>query len=710
MLDEMEAGQLPIESADTDLSLVSKWERFFQATEYVQKVREVADLYPDVSSITVAYSDLDNFDDDLAAYLLQDPRIAITAAQHAVHNLMHQEKRKAEISIRVNKLPRDAKMSIRDLRGRTLSTLVSFEALVTRVQQVKNNVLVGAFQCLRCGHIVKHDMEPGKYSEPFECYKEQEGCGRSSGTTRFRFLPDDPATKTEDVQKVECQEPLEDNRGGTSPSRITVWLSGDIAGSVTAGDRVSVNGIPRMVMTSPKSSIMDNEVDAVSVEFQDKEFADIEISEEDAAEFEREVKDPGLYKTLIGSIAPSIKGHDKIKEGLLLQLFGGWPKDLDDGSRLRGDIHILLVGDPGVAKSAMLRYMSSLAPRGVFASGKSSTAAGLTVAATKDAEWGEGRWTLEAGAMVLADGGFLAVDELDKMREEDRSAMHEGMEQQFIHVSKAGITATLPTRCSILGAANPKYSRFESSRYLSEQIDLAPTLLSRFDLIFVIQDIPNKNNDAEIARHILNAHARGGALANRHEGGMEKILNETVDMVPPYPPEKLRKLAAYAKRRRPTLSSPAKKLIGDHYVKIRGQGEGDGTVPITPRQLEGYVRLAEASARTRLSWWVEETDAKRAISLVEYYLSKLAGSGSDMEFDKIYGTPKKERTKEFVVTDIIKAAGLDGIKLSEVEELADAKEIPPNEVREIVKKGKARDEIVEVDPELGLLRWKGRTN
>jgi replicative DNA helicase Mcm len=690
-----------------DPSRVSKWEAFFQGTEYMQKIREVADLYPEVRSVNVGYDDLDRFDADLAAGLLEHPDLYLLAGKQAMKNLMHQDMMKADIAVRIEKLPRDAKVKINDFRGRSLGKMVSFEALVTRAQQVKNNVLEGAFECQRCGHIVRHATEMGIFSEPLECYKEQDGCGRSSGTTRFRFLPDDDMTKTMDVQKIECQEPLENNRGGTSPARVTVWLSGDIAGSVTAGNRVIINGIPRMAKGAekPKSSIMDTEVEAISVEVQDQEFADIEVSDEEIKQFEEDAKRPELYSNLIQSIAPSIKGYEMEKGGMLLQQFGGVPKVLDDGGRLRGDIHILLIGDPGMAKSAMVRYMAGVAPRGVSASGKSSSAAGLTVAATKDGDWGEGRWTLEAGAMVLADQGFLAVDELDKMREEDLSAMHEGMEQQFIHVNKAGITATLPTHCSMLAAANPKFSRFEGERPLKDQIGLAASLLSRFDLIFSFQDRPNEKQDRDIAKHILQAHARGGALINRGEEGMAEILGDTGAISPFYPPEKLRKYVAYAKRFRPVLTEEARRAIEDHYVRIRKLDEGEGkTVPITPRQLEGYIRIAEASARMRLSSRVEDEDARRAIDLVQYYLGKLTGPNG--EIDWICGFTQVERERKFVVQDIIKAAGTKGIIQSEVEKLAEAKGIGSKEVPGIIKGLKYSGAVMETRSERGpLLRW-----
>jgi replicative DNA helicase Mcm len=690
------------------VSDVSRWEAFFQGTEYMQRVREVADLYPEVRSVNVKYDDLDRFDADLAASLLEHPDLYLLAGKQAMKNLMHQDMRGADIAVRVDRLPRDARVNIRDLRGKYLGRLVSFEALVTRATQVKSDVRIGRFKCLRCGHTITQEMEGQHFSEPMECAKEQDGCGRSAASTRFKFLPD--MTVTQDIQKIECQEPLENARGGTSPARVTVWLTGELAGAVSAGNRVIVNGMPKMVRQGnpPKSTIMETDVDAVSVEVQGQEFGELEICDEDRERIEAMARSPLLYQDLIASISPSIRGYEMEKAGLLLQLFGGVPKVLDDGTRLRGDIHILLVGDPGVAKSAMVRYMSRLAPRGVFASGKSSSAAGLTCAATKDGDWGEGRWTLEAGAMVLADNGFLGVDELDKMKDEDRSSMHEGMEQQQIHYNKAGIAATLQTRCSILAAMNPEDGRFDGNRTLVEQLDIPDTLVSRFDAIFLIQDRPNVQRDTDISGHILQSHRRGGALANIGEEGMAGILQETEEVAPRYDAEIMRKYVAYARRIKPVLTVEAIGAIQQHYVGIRKLGEGDDkAVPITARQLEGYVRMAEASARSRLSRWVQAQDAKRAIDVVEYYLNLFTPTNGGLrDIDAVMAPmPKNKRDKVRAVLDIIRTGGSEGISIMEVCEVADEKlKLDEDEVKEMIQKLLQRGSITEVDAARGVMK------
>jgi replicative DNA helicase Mcm len=317
-----------------------------------------------------------------------------------------------------------------------------------------------------------------------------------------------------------------------------------------------------------------------------------------------------------------------------------------------------------------------------------------TAAAVKD-EFGEGRWTLEAGALVLADQGMCCIDELDKMEDQDRSAMHEAMESQSISVAKAGITARLQCRCSILGAANPKYGRFEESQFIADQIDLPPALMSRFDLIFAMTDKPQADKDARIAKHILSVHRRGEILRNVDligvdGGGAEKMLEETNFLEPSFSKEFLRKYVAYSKRIIPVLGDEAMKLIADNYLQIRKQGEGEGkSVPITARQLEAYVRLAEASARARLSRNVTLDDARRSVRIVEYYLGKIAGEDGKLDYDIIAtGISKSQREQIVIIRELIRqnADREKGVGIEMLINLAQEDGVPEDRVRTLIKR------------------------
>ncbi|MDD1766133.1 MAG: ATP-binding protein, partial [Methanomassiliicoccales archaeon] len=317
-----------------------------------------------------------------------------------------------------------------------------------------------------------------------------------------------------------------------------------------------------------------------------------------------------------------------------------------------------------------------------------------TAAAVKD-DFGEGRWTLEAGALVLADKGIAAIDELDKMEDYDRSAMHEAMESQTVTVAKAGITAMLQCRCSILGAANPKYGRFEEHQLIADQIDLPPALLSRFDLIFAMTDKPDAELDARITDHILKAHRRG--QLRRHidpdvlkDIPVDKILEDSKELAPVYPRDFMRKYVAYSKRFTPVLTDAAMKIIHDYYLQIRKQGEAEGSsVPITARQLEAFVRLSEASARTRLSGLVTPEDADRAVRIVEYYLSKIAKEAGRFDIDIIStGTSKSQREQISVLRTLISnlADPKKGVSQEVLLQSAEAEDIPEDRLLVLLRR------------------------
>jgi replicative DNA helicase Mcm len=400
-------------------------------------------------------------------------------------------------------------------------------------------------------------------------------------------------------------------------------------------------------------------MDAVSIESQEFAFEEVEVTKEDEKKILKTSKDSMIYDKMRQSIAPTIYGLDIEKDALVLQLFGGIAKEMPDGTRTRGDIHALLVGDPGTAKSQMLSYMSKLAPRSVYASGKASSAAGLTAAAVRD-EFGEGQWTLEAGALVLADKGLACIDEIDKMEEKDRSSLHQAMEQQEISVAKAGINATLKSRCAVLAAANPKLGRFDEFMPIHEQINMPPALLSRFDLIFSILDKPNRKTDTDLADHILHSH-KGGEIhehLNKTSDDLYSKEEETKLMkhvMPVFEPEYLRKYVAYAKRNIfPVLTDDALEILQNYYVDFRSSSKD--SVPFTPRQLEAFVRLAEASARIRLSQEATIDDAKRAISIIDQYLRRVGTDRETGRFDIdiiATGISHSQHERMRVILDII---------------------------------------------------------
>ncbi len=668
-----------------DSEIEMAWSEIFSKDEYRIAIAEVASRYPQKRSLRVDFADINAYSVDFAMFLIDHPDRCLDLARKTVMSLVPNINRPGDVvHVRISNLPRDATVEIRNLRSEHLLKLVAVEGLARKATTVKPRMTHALFRCARCGAETWVEQTGMILREPTMCSNPEGGCNKQA----VRFILDQGESVYTDTQKIEIQESPEGLRGGAQPERISGYVEDDIAGEVTAGNRITLIGVLRAAEKSDrdKSTVFDTFLDVLSVEFEQHEYDEIQITEEDERRIKEMSVDPHLFDNIVKSISPTINGLDEVKRAIALQLFGGSHKVLDDGTVIRGDMHILLMGDPGVAKSQLLRYMSMLAPRGIYASGKSASAAGLTAAAVRD-DFGDGRWTLEAGALVLADKGLACIDELDKMTDQDRSSLHEAMESQKISVAKAGITATLQCRCSMLAAANPKYGRFDAETPIYDQINLPPALMSRFDLIFVLTDSPNKKRDKEITDHILSAHQRGQARLVP-EGkvidgvDIKGIMERTDNIRPVYDVEILRKYVAYSKRLVPVMTEEARVIIDKSYLSIRGSAQGN-SVPITARQLEAFVRLSEASAKMRLSEKVEEQDANVAVDLVEFYLRRIAGSSDGgFDIDKVMsGISSKSRDKIKTVKRILSEFGSPGITMEEVISHASAQGLSEDEVR-----------------------------
>lgn len=444
-----------------------------------------------------------------------------------------------------------------------------------------------------------------------------------------------------------------------------------------------IKEIPIFTRSGSQSTRFDILFETNSVEGVEEDFYDIKISKEEKDKIEALAADEkNLMKKLVESMVPSIYGHDKIKEALLLQMVGGVRKVRDDGGVTRGDIHILLVGDPGGGKSQMLKRISKVAPKGRFVSGKGVSGAGLTATVVKD-EFLQG-WSLEAGALVLANKGVICIDELDKMSPDDRSAMHEALEGQTITISKANIQATLRCETTVLAAANPKFGRFDPYNTVASQINLPPTLINRFDLIFPIKDLPDAAKDERLAKFILSLH-------------QNDIEEPDVDT------RLLRKYLVYARQNLfPKLTDSAVEELKMYFIKMRGSSSGEiKSVPISARQLEGLVRLSEAYARLRLKNRVSKKDALRAIEILDYCLRQVAldEETGTIDIDRIAtAIPASQRNKIIQVKEII--SNLENklgktIPLEDVLSAATEKGISESEVEEMIQKLKRSGDIFE---------------
>ena len=601
----------------------AKFEEFF-ATSYKDEVFKILEKYPDERSLTVNYQSLEMFDPELADLLIEKPEEIIEAAQVAIKNIDPLVK-DADINIRFENLTNI--IQLKDLLSKYIGTFVAADGIVRKTDEIRPRIETGVFECRGCMRLHEVEQTSGNHIiEPSLCSE----CGGRS----FRLLQEE--SKYIDTQTARMQEPLENLSGGTEPKQMLMVLEDDLVDELNPGDKVRITGTLK-TFREERSGKFKNYIYVNHIEPLEQEFEELHLSEEDEEKIIELSQDPHIYDKIIASTAPSIRGYREVKEAIALQLFGGSAKELEDETKLRGDIHILIVGDPGIGKSQILKYVSRLAPRSIYTSGKGTSGAGLTAAAVRDELGG---WSLEAGALVLGDQGNVCVDELDKMRSEDRSALHEALEQQTVSIAKAGIMATLNSRCSVLAAANPKFGRFDRYKVLAEQIDLPAPIISRFDLIFVIEDTPSKEGDAKLADHILKIH-------------QENTVDYEIE------PELLRKYIAYARKNyNPRLTDEANKVLKEFYVSTRNNSpEEQSAVPITARQLEAIIRLAEASAKLKLKDTVDREDAEKAVNLQMACLKKIGvdPDTGEMDIDIVSGgTPKSDRDKIQIVTEAIR--------------------------------------------------------
>ena len=603
----------------------AKFEEFF-ATSYKDDVFKILEHYPDERSLTVNYQSLEIFDPDLADLLIEKPEEVIDAAQVAIKNIDPLVK-DADINIRFENLTNI--IQLKDLLSKYIGTFVAADGIVRKTDEIRPRIETGVFECRGCMRLHEVEQTSGNHIvEPSLCSE----CGGRS----FRLLQEE--SKYIDTQTARMQEPLENLSGGTEPKQMLMVLEDDLVDELNPGDKVRITGTLK-TFREERSGKFKNYIYVNHIEPLEQEFEELQLSEEDEERIIELSQDPHIYDKIIKSTAPSIRGYRDVKEAIALQLFGGAAKQLEDETKLRGDIHILIVGDPGIGKSQILKYVSRLAPRSIYTSGKGTSGAGLTAAAVRDELGG---WSLEAGALVLGDQGNVCVDELDKMRSEDRSALHEALEQQTVSIAKAGIMATLNSRCSVLAAANPKFGRFDRFKVLADQIELPPPILSRFDLIWIVEDKPSRKGDSELAQHILNIH-------------QSNAVDYEIE------PDLLRKYIAYARINvNPVLSDEANDVLKNFYVDTRNSSsntEENTVVPITARQLEAIIRLAEACAKVKLKEVVDKDDAKKAVRL---QMASLKDAGVDPETGEIEadivggGRPKSERDKMTVIVEEVK--------------------------------------------------------
>jgi replicative DNA helicase Mcm len=660
---------------------------FFKKERYRQRISQMA--LGGKESFVVDFEDLFAFDQSLAEKLLEKPDEFLQHAGNAAYaQLGIEDQEYAEkiekIAVRIVQLL--GKEQLRKLGSKQMGKLVMIEGIVVRATPVRPMVMKASFKCKRCGTVTPVEQTGSFMRAPFEC--SDPSC-RQKGP--FEFVQEESTFI--DSQDLRLQERPEDLPPGQLPRMLNVKLVGsEIVDLARPGDHVSIVGIVRAVAPSRpgigKLRTFILHVDTNSLEVLGKEPETAITSPEEEEKILELAKDPWIHRKIMSSIAPSIYGYEHIKEAIMYLLFGGVSKTLPDIS-VRGEMNALLIGDPGTAKSQLLQYVARIAPRGLYTSGRGTTAAGLTAAVIREKG---GSMSLEAGALVLADKGIACIDEMDKMRPEDRVAIHEAMEQHTVSVAKGGIVATLNARTAILAAANPALGRYEPHRTVAENISLPVTILSRFDLIFVLRDIPNKESDGKMSEHILEIHRRGQSPVEA-----------------PIASELMRKYVSYAKAIKPVLGTEALKRLSDFYLAMRAASETEGSpVAITARQLESLVRVAEARARVALKKEVSGEDAEAAIALMRRSLEEVGIdlSSYKMDIDLIMtGKPKSVRDKmQVVLSALMHMEKETGIveKAALVSELESEQKISRGEIERII--GQLLREGTIYEPREGCLK------
>ena len=617
-------------------------------------------------SIVVDYFDLDSFNSELTKLLVDKPDEMLEAFNEAAFSLLYDlhrsyaEEIKDRLKVRIGNYT--VQRGLREITADVIDKLISVSGMVVRSSEVKPQGKRIGYKCTNCSRINSVELKKLVAKKPVKCVE----CGEKD------FEIDPESSLFTDFQMVRLQELPEELPAGQLPHYIEVTIFGDLVDKCRPGDRIMLTGIVRIEQEqlSPqmKSNIFRLRMEGNNIEYlggragskDDRSVERVAISAEDEKRITAIASKPDAYSKLIASFAPHIYGQEVYKEAILLLIVGSVTKKLEDGSTRRGDINILLVGDPGTAKSEMLKFAAKIAPRGLYTSGRGSTAAGLTAAVIRDKS---GIMMLEAGAVVLGDQGLVCIDEFDKIKPEDRSALHEVMEQQTCSVAKGGIVATLNARTSILSAANPMYGKYDPYKNITENVNLPVPLLTRFDLIFIVRDVPEKDKDNLIASHILEIHK-----------DVEHAAKPAIDI------DLFAKYLTYARRGEPTLTAEAIDIIRGYYMEMR-RAESEGMITVTPRQLEGLVRLATARARLLLKSNVEAEDAQRAIYLVGEML-RTAGvdvNTGKMDVGVLYGKPQSEVSKQKLFMEVF--AGMLGQDLNgSIEE--------KNLISELVKTGR----------------------
>jgi replicative DNA helicase Mcm len=584
--------------------------------------KQLAKAVDRTSDIEIDFCEMDKFSPKLGELLLDNPKEFFSIAEKAIQDSigLPESKMKAKFF----NIPNEIKIS--NIRSKHSGKFIAIEGIVRKASDVRPEIMKKTFRCSKCD--MTFEIIPIGLAKEMRCAE----CGRAMKEIAQEKL---------DARWITIEEPFELTEG-EKPAQLNCIVSGELSNELNrkmsdVGNRLKMSGIVKEIPKEKMTTRLEFYFDVNFVATTEDSWSNLEVTKEDEIEIKRMASNDNIYTILSESIAPSIYGLDAIKEAVLLQIFGGVHKNTEDGGHIRGDIHILILGEPATSKSTLMKIITKSIPRAKYVSGTGSSKAGLTATVTKDDKF-MGGWVLEAGALVLCNGSLLMVDEFEKMMIEDQVIFHESMENGEISISKATITATLPARTSILAGANPSMSRFDPFLPIVKQVSIPETLLSRFDLKFILKDKPNKEKDTKLLKHIQNVRRNGNSIP--------KVSNII-----------LKKYISYTKAKCvPEMTDESEEKLQEFYLTMREISETSNVMAITLRQFEALCRLAEASAKVQLSPIVRIKDAERAIRLMEASLIELGydPKTKNIDIDRVEGNvPQSERGKTIVILDMI---------------------------------------------------------